>query len=449
MSDLLAPVLSDQWGQEKSWKLSRYEATGGYRALRKALGMTQADVISLVKDAGLRGRGGAGFPTGMKWSFVPQDNPNPKYLVVNADESEPGTCKDMPLLMASPHTLVEGVLISAYAIGSNQAFIYCRGEVLHVIRRLQQAVREAYEAGYAGKNVMGLGYDIDVIVHAGAGAYICGEETALLDSLEGRRGQPRLRPPFPAVAGLYASPTVINNVESISSVPSIVNNGAAWFQAMGTEKSKGMTIYSLSGHVARPGQFEAPMGITLRQLLALSGGIRAGHQLKFFTPGGSSTPIFTTEQLDVPLDYEAVSAAGSILGTKALQCFDDTVSVVRTTLRWTEFYKHESCGKCTPCREGSWWLVQTLRNIEAGRGAPGDVDKLLDICDNVSMKSFCTLADGFVACIRSAVRNFRSEFEAGCRGTPAWELLPYEASALFAPPRERLTVQSTNEGGAA
>lgn len=275
MSDLLAPVLSDQWGQDKSWKLSRYEAAGGYRALRKALlGMTQAEVIALVKDAGLRGRGGAGFPTGMKWSFVPQDNPNPKYLVVNADESEPGTCKDMPLLMASPHTLVEGVLIASYAIGSHQAFIYCRGEVLHVIRRLQQAVKEAYRAGYAGRNVLGSGYDLDVIVHAGAGAYICGEETALLDSLEGRRGQPRLRPPFPAVAGLYASPTVINNVESISSVPSIVNNGAAWFQAMGTEKSKGMTIYSLSGHVARPGQFEAPMGITLRQLLELSSTLR-------------------------------------------------------------------------------------------------------------------------------------------------------------------------------
>ena len=367
----------------------------------------------------------------MKWSFVPQDNPNPKYLVVNADESEPGTCKDMPLLMASPHTLVEGVLIASYAIGSHQAFIYCRGEVLHVIRRLQQAVKEAYRAGYAGRNVLGSGYDLDVIVHAGAGAYICGEETALLDSLEGRRGQPRLRPPFPAVAGLYASPTVINNVESISSVPSIVNNGAAWFQAMGTEKSKGMTIYSLSGHVARPGQFEAPMGITLRQLLDLSGGIRAGHELKFFTPGGSSTPILTPEHLDIPLDYEGMASAGTMLGTKALQVFDETTSVVRTTLRWVEFYKHESCGKCTPCREGSWWLVQLLMKFEAGTAEEGDVDKLLDVCTSIGGRSFCALADGAVACVTSAVRRFRPEFEQGYH-TPAWELFPYERSALFA-----------------
>ena len=340
MTDLLTPVLSAQWGEDNSWKLSRYEATGGYRAMRKALGMKPEDVVTLVKDANLRGRGGAGFPTGMKWSFVPQDNPNPKYLVVNADESEPGTYKDMPLMMASPHTLVEGIIISSYAINGHTSFIYCRGEVLHVIRRLQQAVREAYAAGYLGKNILGTGYDLDIIVHAGAGAYICGEETALLDSLEGRRGQPRLRPPFPAVAGLYASPTVINNVESIASVPAIIDRGASWFSSMGTEKSKGMTIYSLSGHVRRPGQFEAPLGITLRQLLELSGGIREGHELKFWTPGGSSTPILTAADIDLPLDYESMGAAGTMLGTKALQCFDETTSVVRTTLRRIEIYKH-------------------------------------------------------------------------------------------------------------
>ena len=450
MTDKLTPILSAHWGEDGSWRLENHVGHGGYGAARTALTtMSSAEVIALVKDAGLRGRGGAGFPTGMKWSFIPQDNPNPKYLVVNCDESEPGTCKDVPMLMATPHTLLEGIIIACYAVNAHHAFVYVRGEVLHVIRRLRKAVADAYAAGYLGANLFGTGYDLDVVVHAGAGAYICGEETALLDSLSGRRGQPRLRPPFPAVEGLYACPTVVNNAESIASVPAIVAHGAAWYRQMGTERSRGATIYSVSGHVKRPGQFEAPLGITMRELLEMAGGVREGHELKFFTPGGASTPIFTTEQLDVPLDYEAVSAAGSILGTKALQCFDDTVSVVRTTLRWTEFYKHESCGKCTPCREGSWWLVQTLRNIEAGRGAPGDVDKLLDICDNVSMKSFCTLADGFVACIRSAVRNFRSEFEAGCRGTPAWELLPYEASALFAPPRERLTVQSTNEGGAA
>ena len=323
--------------------------------------------------------------------------------MVNADESEPGTCKDIPLMMASPHTLVEGVIIASYAIRATYAFIYVRGEVLHVVRRLQQAVREAYSAGYAGKNILGTGYDLEIVVHAGAGAYICGEETALLDSLEGRRGQPRLRPPFPAVAGLYASPTVINNVESIASVPCIIANGADWFASMGTEKSKGMTIYSLSGHVTNPGQFEAPLGITLRQLLDLAGGIREGHQLKFWTPGGSSTPILTAEHLDVPLDYEGVASVKSMLGTKALQCFDETTSVVRTVLRWTEFYKHESCGKCTPCREGTWWLVQILKRMEAGRGEEGDIEKLLDLCENILGRSFCALGDGATSPISSAI----------------------------------------------
>ncbi len=431
MTDLLTPVLSAHWGTDKSWKLANYEQTGGYQALRKALKMDPGEITTLVKDAGLRGRGGAGFPTGLKWSFIPQDNPNPKYLVVNADESEPGTCKDISLMLASPHTLVEGVIIAAYAINAHHAFIYVRGEVLHVIRRLRAAVEEAYAAGYLGSDVMGSGYEMNLIVHAGAGAYICGEETALLDSLEGRRGQPRLRPPFPAVAGLYACPTVVNNVESIASVPAIVTGGKEWFQSMGTEKSKGMTLYSVSGHVERPGQFEAPLGITYRQLLELAGGIRAGHELKFFTPGGSSTPILTPEHLDIPLDYEGVAGAGSMLGTKALQTFDETTSVVRTTLRWVEFYKHESCGKCTPCREGSWWLVQLLMEFEAGTAREGDVDKLLDICDSIGGRSFCALADGAVAAVRSAVQHFRDEFEQGYH-TPAWELFPYEKSALFA-----------------
>ncbi len=431
MTDVLTPVLTKNWADDRSWTLAAYENQGGYAGLRRALAMAPADVMGEVKDSGLRGRGGAGFPTGMKWSFVPKDNPNPKYLVVNGDESEPGTCKDIPLMLASPHTLVEGVIISSFAIGVNTAFIYVRGEVLHVIRRMQQAVREAYDAGYLGQNILGSRFSLDIIVHAGAGAYICGEETALLDSLEGRRGQPRLRPPFPAVAGLYASPTVINNVESIASVPSILANGKEWFGSMGTEKSKGYTIYSLSGHVARPGQLEAPLGITLRELLDLAGGIREGHELKFFTPGGSSTPILTAEHLDVPLDYEGMAAAGSMLGTKALQIFDETVSVVRTTLRWVEFYKHESCGKCTPCREGSWWLVQLLTKFENGEAEEGDIEKMLDLCDNIGGRSFCALADGAVACVTSAVKHFRSEFEAGYH-TPARQLFPYEKSALFA-----------------
>ena len=407
---MLTPVLSDNWDQIRAWTLASYQRSGGYEALKTALGMQPADVVTAVKDSGLRGRGGAGFPTGMKWSFIPQDNPNPKYLVVNADESEPGTCKDIPLMLASPHTLVEGVIIASYAIRASTAFIYVRGEVLHVVRRLQQAVQEAKDAGFIGSNILGTGYDLDVVVHAGAGAYICGEETALLDSLEGRRGQPRLRPPFPAVAGLYGCPTVINNVESIASVPAIIKNGADWFGSMGTEKSKGMTLYSLSGHVTRPGQYEAPLGITLRQLLDLAGGVREGHKLKFWTPGGSSTPLLTAEHLDVPLDYEGVGAAGSMLGTKALQIFDETTCVVRSVLRWTEFYKHESCGKCTPCREGTWWLVQILERLEAGKGSEEDLDTLLDLSDNITGRSFCALADGATAPITSSIQHFKDEY---------------------------------------
>ncbi|WP_028657196.1 NADH-quinone oxidoreductase subunit NuoF [Nocardioides sp. J54] len=420
----LTPVLSDTWDAEQGWKLSTYAARGGYDALDAAFAMSPDDVITAVKDSGLRGRGGAGFPTGMKWSFIPQDNPKPKYLVVNADESEPGTCKDIPLMMGNPHVLVEGVIISSYAIRANKAFIYIRGEVVHVIRRVQAAVAEAYAAGHLGKDIHGSGYDLDVVVHAGAGAYICGEETALLEGLEGRRGQPRLRPPFPAVAGLYASPTVINNVESIASVPAIVKNGAAWFASMGTEKSKGHGIFSLSGHVARPGQYEAPLGITLRELLDLAGGGRAGHQLKFWTPGGSSTPLLTAEHLDVPLDFEGVGAVGSMLGTRALQIFDETVCVVRAVLRWTEFYKHESCGKCTPCREGTWWLVQALTRLEHGQGSEADLDQLLDQCDNILGRSFCALGDGATSPISSSIAHFRDEYLAhlthgGCPFDPA------------------------------
>ena len=430
MTDVLTPVLTDNWDQERSWTLESYAARGGYRTLDKAFAMAPDAVIDAVKESGLRGRGGAGFPTGMKWGFIPQDNPRPKYLVVNADESEPGTCKDIPLMMASPHTLVEGVIISSYAIRANKAFIYIRGEVLHVIRRVQRAVQEAYDAGHLGTNIHGSGYDLDVVVHAGAGAYICGEETALLEGLEGRRGQPRLRPPFPAVAGLYASPTVINNVESIASVPSIIANGHQWFASMGTEKSKGVGIFSLSGHVKRPGQYEAPLGITLRTLIDLAGGIRDGHELKFWTPGGSSTPLLTAEHLDVPLDFEGVGAAGSMLGTRALQIFDDTTCVVRATLRWTEFYKHESCGKCTPCREGTWWLVQVLAALEKGQGTEEDLDLLLDQCDNILGRSFCALADGATSPVASSIQFFRDEYVAhlthgGCPFDPA-------AATLFA-----------------
>jgi NADH-quinone oxidoreductase subunit F len=416
----LTPVLSRYWDDPVPWSMETYRRHDGYRALQKALAMTPDDVIAEVKDSGLRGRGGAGFPTGTKWSFIPQDDTGagakPHYLVVNADESEPGTCKDIPLMLTTPHFLVEGAIIASYAIRAHHAFIYVRGEVIPVLRRLQAAVAEAYDAGYLGRDIMGSGFDLELIVHAGAGAYICGEETALLDSLEGRRGQPRLRPPFPAVAGLYACPTVVNNVESIASVPPIVLYGEEWFRSMGSDKSPGFTLYSLSGHVTNPGQYEAPLGITLRELLEYAGGVRGGNALKFWTPGGSSTPLLTTEHLDVPLDYEGMAGVGSMLGTKALQIFDDTTCVVRAVRRWTEFYKHESCGKCTPCREGTYWLTQIYERLETGRGTAADIDKLRDISDIIFGKSFCALGDGAASPILSSIKYFRDEYEAHLDG---------------------------------
>jgi NADH-quinone oxidoreductase subunit F len=407
----LTPVLTRFWDEPRSWTLETYRRHDGYRALEKALASDPAALVAMTKDSGLRGRGGAGFPTGMKWGFLPPPDGGPRYLVVNADESEPGTCKDVPLMMAAPHLLVEGSIITSYAIGCHHAFIYLRGEVVHVYRRLMRAVEEAYAAGHLGKDIHGTGFDLDITVHAGAGAYICGEETALLDSLEGRRGQPRLKPPFPAVAGLYARPTVVNNVESIASVPSILLHGAEWFADLGTEKSTGYGIFSLSGHVRHPGQYEAPLGITLRELLDLAGGMRDPDKaLKFWTPGGSSTPLFTAEHLDVPLDFEAVAAAGSMLGTRALQIFDETTCVVRAVDRWTDFYRHESCGKCTPCREGTWWLKQVLGRLESGSGTEEDVETLLDLCDNILGRSFCALGDGATSPVTSSIAYFRDEY---------------------------------------
>jgi NADH-quinone oxidoreductase subunit F len=431
VSTQLTPILTTFWDDPQSWTLETYEKHEGYQALKKALTMPQAELVQMAKDSGLRGRGGAGFPTGMKWGFLPAPDGGPRYLVVNADESEPGTCKDIPLLMAAPQFVIEGAAITSFAIGCDHAFIYLRGEVVHVYRRLLRAVEEAYAAGYLGKNILGSGFDLDITVHAGAGAYICGEETALLDSLEGRRGQPRLKPPFPAVAGLYARPTVVNNVESIASIPPIFLHGAEWFKNMGTEKSSGFGIFSLSGHVTRPGQYEAPLGITLRELLEMAGGMRGGKKLKFWTPGGSSTSMFTDQHLDVPLDFESVAAAGSMLGTRALQIFDETTSVVRAVSRWTDFYAHESCGKCTPCREGTFWLKQIMHRLEHGRGSQDDIDKLLDICGNILGRAFCALGDGATSPITSAVQYFREEFEAGMH-TPAAELFPPGASTLFA-----------------
>jgi NADH-quinone oxidoreductase subunit F len=429
VTTILTPALTAYWDQPDSFTMDGYRRDGGYRALPKALAMSPDEVIATVKESVLRGRGGAGFPTGVKWGFLPKGDSKPHYLVVNADESEPGACKDIPTMMNNPQVLIEGIVIASYAIRANTAFIYVRGEVLQVVRRLQYAVAQAREAGFVGSNILGSGFDLDIIVHTGAGAYICGEETALLDSLEGKRGQPRLKPPFPAASGVYACPTNVNNVESIASVPWIIENGASDFASLGTEKSKGFGIFSLSGHVATPGQYEAPLGTTLRELLGLAGGIRAGHRLKFWTPGGSSTPLFTEEQLDVPLDYESVAAAGSMLGTRSVQLFDETTCVVRVVLRWAEFYEHESCGKCTPCREGSYWVVQLLDDLEHGRGSEADLDKLLDICSNITGRAFCALGDSIEPSVKSSIAFFRDEYlehlrNGGCPFDPA-------ASTLF------------------
>ena len=426
----LTPVITAHWDRPDLYTLAGYRAVGGYTALAKALQQEPDAIITTVKETGLRGRGGAGFPTGLKWSFVPQNDGKPHYLVVNADESEPGACKDIPIMMATPHTLVEGVIISSYAIRANHAFIYIRGEVPQAVRRVAAAVREAEQAGLLGDNILGSGFNLRVTIHSGAGAYICGEETALLDSLEGRRGQPRLKPPFPAVAGLYASPTVVNNVETICNIPFIVNNGVEWFRKFGTEKSPGFKVFAISGHVNRPGIYEAPLGVTMRELLDYAGGMRDGRPVKFWLPGGSSVPMLTAEHLDLPLTYEEMAAAGTMLGTGTPMLFDDTVSVVRAVTRWLEFYKHESCGKCTPCREGTYWITGVLERFEHGHGSEAEIDTLVDLCDQIGGRSFCALGDAAATPYPAALKYFRNEFEAGTNQAAELEFAP-AASYLF------------------
>jgi NADH-quinone oxidoreductase subunit F len=410
MTDPLTPVLTRGWLSPKSWNIDTYEELGGYSALRTAVTAVPEQLVELVKAAGLRGRGGAGFPTGLKWSFLPPLADKPRYLVVNGDESEPGTCKDIPLMMADPHLLIEGAIITSYAIRSHYCVIYIRGELLHPIRRVQAAIRQAHDHGYLGRDILGSGFDLDIVVHAGAGAYICGEETALLDSLEGYRGQPRLKPPFPAVAGLYASPTVVNNVETIASVPGIVSGGSDWYRQMGSDRSPGSKIYSLSGHINLPGQYEAPLGTTARQLIAMAGGMVDDIPLKFWTPGGSSVPLLTADDLDVPLDFEGVVAAGSLLGTTALMMFNRTVSVPWAVMKWAEFYRDESCGKCAPCREGTFWMSGILRRIVSGRGTMEDIQTLDDAAFNIFGRAFCALGDGAATSVASGIKQFRQEF---------------------------------------
>ena len=426
----LTPVLTAHWDDPKSFEIESYKKYGGYVALTNSLKITPDEVIGIVKDSGLRGRGGAGFPTGMKWSFVPQNDGKEHYLVVNADESEPGACKDIPLMLANPHSLVEGVAIASYAIRANKAFIYIRGEVPHAIRRVMNAVEQAYAAGFLGKNIQGSGFNLDIVVHAGAGAYICGEETALLDSLEGRRGQPRLKPPFPAVAGLYASPTVVNNVETLASVPAIILNGADWFKSMGTEKSPGFKLFAVSGHVNRPGIFEAALGTTMSELLDYAGGMRKGSKLKFWIPGGSSVPMLTPEHIDIQMTYEDLSAAGTMLGTGTPMMFDHTTSVVKAVSRWLEFYKHESCGKCTPCREGTYWITGILEKFEHGKGKEEELAVINDVCGQIAGRSFCALGDAAATPFPGAMKYFADEFRDATR-IAADASFPPSATTIF------------------
>jgi NADH-quinone oxidoreductase subunit F len=410
------PRLTRDWPDPSVIGIDGYVAKGGYDALARALTMADVDILELVKSSGLRGRGGAGFPTGMKWGFVPRDTGKPTYVVVNFDESEPGTCNNRELVERDPHRLLEGAAIAALAIGCETIYVYVRGEYLWQSIVLERAIAEAYGSGRFGADVLGSGKRIDVVLHRGAGAYICGEETALLSSLEGYRGQPRLRPPFPAVEGLFASPTVINNVETLMNVPDIVVRGADWFRELGTEKSPGTKMVTISGKVERPGNYEIPLGTPFRVVLEdLAGGVLGGRALKAWTPGGSSTPMLTADHVDVRLDYESLAEAGSLLGTAAIMVMDDTDCVVDCAQRMVRFYAHESCGKCTPCREGSWWATRVLERLEEGDGREQDLPVVRDLGTNLLFRAFCALADGTASVINSSLQHFPEEFEAHVR----------------------------------
>jgi NADH-quinone oxidoreductase subunit F len=408
-------LLTEHFGTESLQTLPVYERLGGYQGLRKALQqMTPDEVVAEVKTSGIRGRGGAGFPTGIKWSFLPKDV-HPRYLCVNADESEPGCFKDRALIDQDPHQLIEGTLIAAYAIQAPIAFIYIRGEYHDQRLLLERCVEEARSAGYVGCGILGSDYSCDVIVHGGAGAYICGEETALIDSLEGLRGQPRLKPPFPAVKGLYGKPTVVNNVETLSNLPHIVLRGGAWFASLGTERSTGTRLFCCSGHINRPGTYEMLLGTPIRELLEEEcGGVWKGRALKAFQPGGGSMQVLLPEHLDLPLDMDAVAKAGSALGAGAMVFMDETTCMVDVSMRLVDFYQHESCGKCAPCREGTYFESDLMHRLEAGALTRAELGTLADICDNMNGKCFCPLGDTATWFVMSAYDAFREEFEEHC-----------------------------------
>jgi NADH-quinone oxidoreductase subunit F len=406
------PVLTPHVKEPNAHTLEHYLSVGGYGAMRKALAMAPDQIIEQVKQSGLRGRGGAGFPTGMKWSFVPKDSPKPKYLCVNADESEPGTFKDHVLMERNPHLLFEGCVIACRAVDAKTAYIYIRGEFAHVQRVLEAELVKARAQGYVGRNILGSGVDCDIWVHRGAGAYEAGEESALLESLEGKRAQPRLRPPFPAVVGLYGCPTVINNVETICNVPIVIERGPEWYASIGPERNSGPKLYCISGHVERPGVYETSMDVTLRELIYdYAGGMRGGRPLKAIIPGGSSVNVLTPAALDAQASFDGLVKAGSMLGSAAMMVMDDTTDMVWVAENLIHFYRHESCGKCTPCREGSDWMLKILRKILRGEGAMADIDLLVSVANNIGGKTLCPFGDAEIAPVVGMIQHFRHEFE--------------------------------------
>jgi len=400
---------------DEPWTLDNYIKTGGYEALKKILAdkISQEDVIETVKASALRGRGGAGFSTGLKWSFMPRTAAGEKYIVCNSDESEPGTFKDRDILRFNPHSVVEGMIIAGYAIGATAGYNYLRGEFHHEpFERFEQALKEAYEAGFLGKDILGSGFDFELYGHLGAGAYICGEETALLESLEGKKGQPRFKPPFPANFGLYGKPTTINNTETLASVPAIIRNGADWFLELGKPNNGGMKLFSIAGHVNKPGVYEIPMGTPFKDLLELAGGVRDGHKLKAVIPGGCSMPVMPADVImECDMDYDSIAKAGSALGSGGVIVMDDSTCMVKALMRLSRFYYAESCGQCTPCREGTGWMYRVLERIENGQGRPEDLDLLDSAADQIAGKTICAFGEAAAWPVQSFIKHFRSEFE--------------------------------------
>ena len=405
-------IIRNYVGVKDSHTIESYISRGGYNAIGKALRMDPDEIIDEIKKAGLRGRGGAGFPTGVKWSFIQRDSKKPIYLCCNADESEPGSFKDREILEQDPHQMLEGMMIACLAINSHKAYIYIRGEMPYGAKIIEGAIKEAYDKGYLGKNILNSGFDLDIVLFRGAGAYICGEETGLLESIEGKNGEPRPKPPFPAQIGLFGCPTIINNVETLAFVPHIINNGHDWFSAIGIPKNTGTKIYGLCGDVNKPGLYEIPLGISARDLIEeYGGGVPNGRKVKAISPGGSSAPLLSADELDITLDFDSLAEAGSMLGTAGVTVMDDSACMVRVAQNLAHFYRDESCGQCVQCREGTWWLEKILTMIEQGRGKMEYIDTLLDACSQMRGTTICALADGCAMPVESIVKKFRHEFE--------------------------------------